>query len=254
MPRTVCEHVHFADAIAIDEVIAYEVVHCDRLRIAHRQRVFLHRPAYWTPYVDDSEAMLEQLVGFIGKEIAHALRSGLHRVVIMCDLDRTLHALLAGLRHRAIADVVIEDVNLDGAGQFLHHPLHLGIVDRADFIGIVEIRDLTLLMRENDALAVKGELREHRARIVNRHGELRITPGARLHALGRTIDVAHGPLLSILEIIQRCVHGFHDVRLHRAAVIWLRRKVAMKIDSQELTNLGDEILDLAAARAYDTPS
>src|SRR5271155_3140301 len=67
MLGVVGEYIYFADPVAIDEIVGHQVSRCNGLRIAHRERIFLDRPANRTPYVDDGEAMLQQLVSLIGK-------------------------------------------------------------------------------------------------------------------------------------------------------------------------------------------
>ncbi len=121
-------------------------------------------------------------------------------------LARAAAAVLCA-RH-APARGVVEDVDAVGAGEFLHEPLDLGVVDAPDFLVVEEVAHRALVLRQGKAIGVERHIARDGARIVDRHLVGLVDAVAARHAGRRLEGVVARPLRHRREI----VHVGFDVR------------------------------------------
>src|SRR6266478_8145793 len=79
----VSDAVGLAFPIAVDQIRGDEIRKGDTRRIANGERRVTQRPANRPPYIDDLEAVAQQLLGFLAHQVAHPLRAGLHGIVVV---------------------------------------------------------------------------------------------------------------------------------------------------------------------------
>src|SRR5215471_18565450 len=86
--RVVFDAVDLAGSIAIDYIGGDKVCKGDGRRVADGEWRVAQRPSDRAPYVDDFEAMVEQLFSLLAHQIADALRTGLDRIIVVDRRDR----------------------------------------------------------------------------------------------------------------------------------------------------------------------
>ena len=80
---------------------------------------------------------------------------------------RLVRAVLAPLRHRRAAHIVVKHQYFCRTGDCLHQPLHLRIVDGLHLLHVVEIRHPGLVARQHEALLIQRQLRQDGPAIAN---------------------------------------------------------------------------------------
>src|ERR1700722_13508655 len=73
MFRVEMDREDFAAPMRINQSINHEIRRIDTPRVAQPERRLLYRPRNRTPYVDNRESMLEQLIRLFRKKITHPL-------------------------------------------------------------------------------------------------------------------------------------------------------------------------------------
>src|SRR5260370_7250173 len=109
------------------------------------------------PHLHDGKAPLQELVGLIGEQVAHALWAGPFGIVVVnATYDLADLARLALLIIRR-AQGVIEDDNARGAAFGFHQRFHLRIIDPADLVLVEEIRHFRVVTNKTEAVAIEHE-------------------------------------------------------------------------------------------------
>jgi hypothetical protein len=88
MPRIVLDGIRLASAVRVNQLHNHQVLVVDTASLRDGQRVALHG-LDGAPDVDDLDASLEQLVGFVRKMVRHARQRSRIRLVDMHALHRT---------------------------------------------------------------------------------------------------------------------------------------------------------------------
>jgi DnaB-like helicase C terminal domain len=154
---------------------------------------------------DHLHAAAQQFLGLVAEQVADPLRSGLRSVVDMHARGRLAryarHAVIRA-RH-ALAPGMIEDEDAGGAGRVRNGALRLRIINLAQLVVVPEIPHGGLASEQRESLAVEGDVRRDRARVVDRYPVgLRRGIGAR-HANGRLASIVARPLRHPSEVVLR---------------------------------------------------
>ena len=129
-----------------------------RAGVGDRQREGLDRMADRPPHLDDRKAAAQQIVGLVRQQVAHPLRAGPFRVVVvharddLADLEGFAGGIVGG------AQRVVEHDDARRAGLRLHQRFHLRIVDAPHFGLVEEVRDLGVVGDEMKAVVLEREV------------------------------------------------------------------------------------------------
>ena len=109
------------------------------------------------PHIDLHEALLETRLRLIGRqEIAHALRTGFLRIVVVHATDRgTMAAFDTAIGG---ADRMIEHHDLRSTGLALDQRLDLGLVSAANLVLVVEVAHRGLVRGQDEGLTVERQV------------------------------------------------------------------------------------------------
>ena len=139
------------------------------LRVADRQREGFDRMPDRPPHLDDGEAARQQILGLVGKDIAHPLRPRPFGVVVvgaahdLADFLRLAQLVVGG------AQRMVEHHDALGAALGFDQLDHFRIVDPPDFILVVEIAHPGRMVDEAEAVAVELEAIDLEAAVVHFH-------------------------------------------------------------------------------------
>jgi hypothetical protein len=133
---------------------------------------------------------LEQLLGLVGKKVAHPLRAGPFGVVVMGTVHRLADflGLLVGLVSGA--QRVVEHHDAARAALPLHQFDHLRVIDPLDLLGVEEVFHPGRVIDEAEAVHLQVEFLHLRTGVVHRH--VVWIDGALALDLGRTWAAAVG--------------------------------------------------------------
>src|SRR6185312_4042826 len=196
-----------ADAVWIAPLGDDEILRGHAARIAQRQREAFDWMANRPPHLNDGEAALQQALGLLPQEIAHALRPRPFGVVVVNAADDL--AQLALFAHRIIggAQRVVEDDDARRAGLRLDQRFHLRIVDAANLLLIEEVAHRRIVPAEPKAVGIEREAIGERASIVHDDAaRIGRAAGADIRR-ARSARIGEGLLTRIAQII--------DLRLDR---------------------------------------
>src|SRR5262249_26747171 len=136
----VCDPVDLTGSIAIDQIGRDKVCEGDGRRVADGKWRIAQRPADRAPHIDDFEPMTEQLFGLLAHQIAHALRAGFYRVVVVDGRDRLarrpsrpVDAAPDPTTHR-----VVEYQYPSRTGDFGDEALGFGIIDPTQLVLVIK--------------------------------------------------------------------------------------------------------------------
>ncbi len=147
-----------ADAVGIAALGHHHVVGRQAARVGDRQRPALDRMADRPPRLDDRKAVPEQRLGFVAHQVADPLRPRPFGVVVM-DAADDLADLLRGAQFVVGgAQGVIEDDDALCPALPLHQRFHLGVIDPADLVLIVEIGDPAVMIDKAEAVLFEDEI------------------------------------------------------------------------------------------------
>ena len=154
----------------IDEIGRHQIVGADGRGIAHGERRVLQGPLDRPPQVDHLHAALQQFVGLVGQQVAHALRARTCGVVDMHALHRLARrvAAILGAGHAA-AHGVVEDVNAVGPGRLLQNSLDFRVVDAAHLLVVEEVAHGALVVHQGKAVGIERHLTGNRPCVMDRH-------------------------------------------------------------------------------------
>jgi hypothetical protein len=150
------DRVDLADTAGISEVRLDEVRQLHRGCVAECERGLLDGADDRLPDVHHCEAPGYEHVGFVREEVAHALRPGGHRVVVVDEADRLLREALGFFGARPTSHVEVEGLHPPRAGVLGDEFGHLREVDAANGVGIEEAGGCGRQVLESEALAVEA--------------------------------------------------------------------------------------------------
>src|SRR5262249_44758991 len=187
-----------------------KIVERNTARIADAEREALARMADRPPHLHDGETAVQQRVGFLRQQVAHALRAGPLGVIVvraahdLADLARLTLVVVGG------AQGMVEDDDARGAALGLHQRLHLRIIDAADLVVVEEVDDLGVVANETEAMAIERERVGAAPRIVDRRA-VRIwrAPRARC-GWGRRARLREQLLAVVENVVDGRLDGFAD--------------------------------------------
>ena len=182
--RIVGDRVGLADAVRVAPLRDDEVVERHAAGVGDGERMGLDRIADRPPHLDDGEAVLQQLFGLVGQDVAHALRAGPFRVVVVGAAHDLADFLLLAERIVGGAQRVVEHDDALGAALRFDQRLHLGIVDALHFGFVEEVLHPGVVRHEPEAVDIEIELADMRAAVVH-HDLLRV-----LRAAGSDVERA----------------------------------------------------------------
>src|SRR5260370_16103799 len=162
------------------------------------------------PHLHDGKAPLQELVGLIGEQVAHALWAGPFGIVVVnATYDLADLARLALLIIRR-AQGVIEDDNARGAAFGFHQRFHLRIIDPADLVLVEEIRHFRVVTNKTEAVAIEHERLRIEPRIADRHA-MGVDRAAAAHVRrARRRRLSEDFLPVIEKVVDRRLDGFVD--------------------------------------------
>src|SRR6266508_5140791 len=154
MLRIKCAVIYFADAVRVNARAGDQLLRANAPRVSNGQWLSLDWISNRTPDLHDGKSALDQLVGLVGKQVAHALRAGPLGIIIVrvtygaADLFR--------FTHRAVcrAQRVVKDQNTFCARHFLYQPFDLRVVNRAHFNFVIEISNFGIMVNEDKAFSL----------------------------------------------------------------------------------------------------
>ena len=88
----------------------------------------------------------------------------------MRKFHRLAHAQSLARLFGAVAHVMVEDNHSRRAGLLLHQTLDLGVINPAHLVGVIEVAHRRIVMRQHEALVVKGDFIGHRPPIDDADG------------------------------------------------------------------------------------
>src|ERR1700724_3728731 len=138
MRRVVFDRVGLADAGGIAPLGNHEVGELHAARVADRERERFDRMPERPPHLHDGEAALEQLLGLVRQEVAHALRAGPFGIVVVRALHRLADLVRLAIGLVGGAQGVVEHHDALRPGLRLYQGFHLRIVDPLDLVRIEE--------------------------------------------------------------------------------------------------------------------
>jgi hypothetical protein len=205
--RSKGERVDLADAVAVAQIGRDEVRLLERARVAERERRLLDRAAQRTPDVDHREASLQQLFGLdTADQIAHPLRAGTQRVVVVDVVHRALRLLLHLHVAVGVADVVVEHQHALRPREGSNERLHLRVVVSHDRLRVVRVGERRRELDERETLDVERWMGEF-SRIAYDDTPafaVGISPGNARRR--RVVCVVVGTLSHRCEIVERGLH------------------------------------------------
>src|SRR5260370_2065124 len=202
--------VGLADPVGIAALAHDEIPRRDAARVADRKREALDRMADRPPHLHDGEAALQQVLGFVRQQVAHALRpppfgvASVHAAHDLADL-----ACLALIRVGG-AQRVIEYDHARGAALGLHQRLHLRVVDLAYFVFVEEIGDLGVVTDKTEALAIERKRPSVQPRIADGHAAWIRRAAAAYIGRARRSGLGKYLFAVIPDVVDRGLDGLAD--------------------------------------------
>ncbi len=162
------------------------------------------------PHLHDGEAALQQFLGFVREQVAHALRTRPFGVVVVHAAHDLADLACLALIGVGGAQRVIEYDHARGAALGLHQRLHLRVVDLAYFVFVEEIGDLGVVTDKTEALAIERKRPSVQARIADGDA-MGIERAAAAH-IGRARRSGLGKYLFavIQDVVDRGLDGLAD--------------------------------------------
>ena len=162
------------------------------------------------PYLHDGEAPLQEVIGLVREQVAHALGSGpLGVIVVDAAHDLANLARLALLVIRR-AQSVIEDDDARGSAFGFHQRFHFWIVNPADLVLVEEVRDFRVVTHKAKTVAIEHEGLLAEPRIADGHA-MRVEGAAAAHVGRSQRRRLRENLLPVIEnVIDRGLDGFVD--------------------------------------------
>src|ERR1700691_6321266 len=158
MPGRISHNEDLAVALTIAQLHGDEILLSRRGNVAHRQWPLLHRTPQWLPEIVERDPALQQLVGFLRQELAHAQRPGIRGVIAMHVHDRRApRGRVLGTRLRQIslrADRMIADDHTPGAHLALYEFLDVAVELGTDPRIVVPLGERRVEFAEGKAFAV----------------------------------------------------------------------------------------------------
>ena len=162
------------------------------------------------PHLHDGKAPLQELIGLIREQVAHALGSGpLGVIVVDAAHDLADLARLALLVIRR-AQSVIEDDDARGSAFGFHQRFHLWIVNPADLVLLEKVGDFRVVTHKTKAVAIEHERLLTEPRIADDHA-MRVEGATAAHVGRSRRRRLRENLLPVIEnVIDRGLDGFVD--------------------------------------------
>src|SRR3954469_6752306 len=199
-----------ADAIGIATLIHHEIIGRDAAGVADGKREALDRMADRPPHLHDGEPALQEIVGLLRKQVAHALRAGPFGVVVVHAAHHLADLACLALLVISGAQGMIEHHHARGPALGLHQRLHLGVIDATDLILIEEVGDRGIVTHEAEAFAVEHERIAVQPGIVDGH-TAGIDGAAGAHISAAWTGRLGEQLLPVIDdIVDRGIDGFAD--------------------------------------------
>src|SRR5690242_17593969 len=155
------------------------------------------------PSLNDGEAPLQQFFGFVGQDVAHALRGRPFSVVVVHAPDDFADLLRLALFIISGAQRVIEYDHTFGTALGLDQRFHLRIVDAPNFVLVVKILDFGVVAHKAKAVTLQSKIIRMGPAIVNGHApRIRRAAGARI-GTARTGDYGEDLVAVVDDVIER---------------------------------------------------
>src|SRR5262249_38182463 len=116
-----------ADAARLAALAEHKIAPREAARIAERRREALDRQGDWPRHLHDGEAALQELVGLVRDQVAHALRARPFGVIVVHAAHHLADLARLALFGVGGAQRVIEYDHARGAALGLHQRLHLRV-------------------------------------------------------------------------------------------------------------------------------
>src|SRR5262245_55520313 len=110
------------------------------------------------PYLNDCEAMRQQCLGLVGKNLADTIRTRPFRIVVVRGEHRLTDELFFSLSLVARAQGVVEDYHTRSPRRALDQLFDLRIIHRLQLRWVREVRNLGLMFDEYETLLVQRKL------------------------------------------------------------------------------------------------
>src|SRR6516225_3085556 len=202
--RIVLDAVDLAGSIAIDQIGGDKISEGDGRRVADGQWRIAQRPPDRAPHIDDFEPMAEQFFRLFAHKIAHALRAGIDRVVIVNGGDRLARrsSRPVDATPDATAHRVIEYQYPGGAGDFGDETLGLGVIDAAQLVLVIKVANRAVVLDHSKTFAVERQTPCYSAGVVDHHAVRLGHSGRTRNAGGRFVGQIHRPFRHRREIVE----------------------------------------------------